>query len=114
RLKKSEKTFYRNFNTDVFRRTPQRDFGNGGLNYLYGPGVNNWDIAIAKRIPLFSEERYLQFRTEMFNAWNHTQFSSVDSSFRFDPQGVNQNANVGAFTAARDARIIQLSLKLYF
>jgi hypothetical protein len=114
RLKKSEKTFYRNFNTDVFRRTPQRDFGNSGLNYLHGPGVNNWDIAVSKRVPLFSEERFIQFRTEMFNAWNHTQFSSLDATFRFDPQGVNQNPNVGAFTGARDARIIQLSLKLYF
>ena len=114
RLSKSEKTFYRNFNTDVFRRTPQRDFGNGGLNYLYGPGVNNWDIAVSKRVPLFSEERFIQFRTEMFNTWNHTQFSGLDSTFRFDPQGVNQNANVGAFTSARDPRIIQLSLKIYF
>ncbi len=114
RLKKSEKTFYRNFNTDVFRRTPLRDFGNSGLNYLHGPGTNNWDIAISKRVPLYSEERFIQFRTEMFNAWNHTQFSGLDSGFRFDPQGVNQNPNTGAFTSARDARIIQLSLKLYF
>jgi len=33
---------------------------------------------------------------------------------RFDPQGVNQNPNVGAFTGARDPRIIQFSLKLFF
>ncbi len=114
RLSKSEKTFYRTFNTDVFRRTPKGDFGNGGVNYLYGPGVNNWDIAISKRIPLYSETRFIQFRTELFNAWNHTQFSGQDSGFRFDPQGVNQNPNVGAYNGARDPRIIQFSLKVYF
>jgi len=114
RLSKSEKTFYRTFNTDVFRRTPQRDFGNSGLNYLYGPGVNNWDLAISKRVPLRSEQRFIQFRTELFNAWNHTQFSGLDSTFRFDPQGVNQNPNVGSYTSARDPRIMQFSLKVFF
>ena len=114
KLDKSQKTFYRNFNTDVFRRTPQRSFGNCGLNILRGPGVNNWDIAISKRVPLGAEQRYIQFRTELFNAWNHTQFSGLDSSFRFNPQGVNQNANTGAYTSARPPRIIQLSLRIAF
>jgi hypothetical protein len=114
RLDKSQKTFYRTFNTDVFRRTPQRDFGNGGLNYLYGPGVNNWDFSISKRVPLKSEARFIQFRTELFNAWNHTQFSGQDSTFLFNPQGVNQNPNIGAYTSARDPRIIQFSLKVFF
>jgi len=113
-LSKSEKTFYRTFNTDVFRRTPLRDFGNAGVGLLRGPGVNNWDFAISKRVPLGSEQRFLQFRTEFFNAWNHTQFSGLDSGFRFDLQGVNQNANVGAYTGARDPRIIQFSLKVFF
>ncbi len=114
RLPKSEKTFYRTFNTDVFRRTPLRDFGNGGLNYLYGPGVNNWDFSISKRVPLKSEARFIQFRIELFNAWNHTQFSGLDSTFRFDPQGVNQNPNAGAYTTASGPRIIQFSLRVFF
>jgi len=75
---------------------PSREFGFNGQNYLYGPGVNNWDFAIFKRVPLGSEQRYIQFRTELFNAWNHTPFSGLDSTLRFDPQGVNQNPNVGA------------------
>ena len=28
-------------------------------------------------MPLFSESRFIQFRTELFNAWNHTQFSNL-------------------------------------
>lgn len=114
RLDKSEKTFYRNFDTSVFRRTPQGSFGNIGLNVLYGPGVNNWDIAVSKRVPLGTEERFLQFRTEMFNAWNHTQFSGLYTGARFDKAGNQVDPNFGAFSAARNPRIIQLSLKLYF
>jgi len=39
--------------------------------------VNNWDITANKRFPLFSEERFIQFRTELFNAWNHVRFASM-------------------------------------
>ncbi|MGH9837898.1 MAG: carboxypeptidase regulatory-like domain-containing protein [Blastocatellia bacterium] len=47
--------------------------------YLRGPGINNFDISIFKNIPLGSEGRYLQLRLEMFNAFNHTQFSSINA-----------------------------------
>lgn len=114
RLPKSERTFYRNFKTEMFARTPRGDFGNAGVNMLYGPGVNNWDIAISKRVPLWSEERFIQFRTELFNAWNHTQFSGLYTTARFDTAGKQVDPNFGAYSSARDARIIQLSLKIYF
>ena len=89
-------------------------FGNAGVGILRGPGVNNWDITASKRIPLRSEERFLQFRTELFNAWNHTQFASLFTAARFDAQGRQVDSNFGAFRAARPARIIQLSLKVVF
>lgn len=111
---KSERTFNRNFNTAAFARPAQRDFGNAGQNSMYGPGVNNWDISVSKRFPLFSEGRYFQFRGEFFNTWNHTQFSSMDTSARFNPAGQQVNLNFGAFTGARDPRLIQLSLRLNF
>jgi hypothetical protein len=76
--------------------------------------VNNWDISVSKRFSLRSEERFLQFRTEMFNAWNHTQFSALYTTARFDPAGNQTDPNFGAFSAARTPRVIQLSLKLYF
>lgn len=113
-LPKSQRSFYRFFDTSVFRRPAKGTFGNMGPNILYGPGVNNWDIAVSKRIPLGSEQRYIQFRSEFFNAWNHTQFSSLDTTARFDPAGNQVNPNFGAFTGARDARIIQFSLRLMF
>jgi len=114
RLPKSERTFYRNFKTEAFARTPARDFGNAGIGLLRGPGVNNWDLNITKRIPVYGEERYFQFRSEFYNAFNHTQFSGLDTTARFNPQGQQINANFGAYNGARDPRRIQLSLRFMF
>ena len=49
---------------------------------------------------------YLQFRAETFNLLNHTNFSTVTTSF--------SSTNFGKVTPASDARIMQLGLKLYF
>jgi hypothetical protein len=114
RLPKGERDFYRNFRTEVFKRTPVGSFGNAGLGILRGPGINNWDFNVSKRVPLFSEGRYIQFRTEMFNAWNHTQFSGLYTSARFDVNGNQTDPNFGAYSSARTPRIIQLSLRVVF
>ena len=114
-LSKSEKNFYRNFRQEVFALTPVRSFGNAGVGILRGPGVNNWDFAVGKQIPLgLGEGRALQFRAEAYNAFNHTQFSGVDTGARFDQTGQQVNANFGAFTQARTSRIISFSLRLRF
>jgi len=113
-LPKSQRTFFRNFNTDAFARPGLRDFGNAGVNVLRGPGINNWDINVGKRVPLFSEARYIQFRTELFNAWNHTQYSGLFTTARFDATGKQVDSNFGAYSSARNPRIIQLSLKVVF
>jgi hypothetical protein len=114
-LPKDQRTFDRWFNTDMIGMPAKYSFGNGGVNYLRHPGVHNWDLAITKRFPLGSEQRWLQFRTEMFNAWNHTQFSSVGTGTTFDnATGRQTNLQFGVINGARDPRIMQLSLKLFF
>lgn len=113
-LPKSERTYYRNFRTEAFARTAPRDFGNAGVNILRGPGVNNWDLAITKKVPLGGESRWIQFRGEMFNTWNHTQFSGLGTGSSFDTAGNQTDPNFGVFTGARDPRLIQLSLKVFF
>jgi hypothetical protein len=114
KLSKGEKTFARNFNTDVFERTPSRSFGNAGNGILRGPGLNNWDISLTRRVPLFSESRYLQFRWEMFNAFNHTQFTGLNSTARFDTTGRQIDSTFGQFTSAANPRIMQLSVRIVF
>lgn len=113
-LPRKERTFYRNFRTEVFARPPRLSFGNAGIGILRHPGWSNWDISVSKRIPVRGEETYFQLRAEFYNAWNHPQFNSYDTGARFDPAGRQVNANFGALNGTRDPRKIQLSLRLMF
>ena len=53
-----------------------------GRNLLQAPGLNNWDISFFKRFPI-TENHTLEFRTELFNAFNHPQFV-IDDPFATD------------------------------
>ncbi len=112
-LPKSERTFSRNFRTDVFQRPAVGTFGNSAKTLLRGPGINNWDLAVFKNFPV-RESLKFQFRCEMYNAFNHTQFSSFDTTARFDATGNQINSQLGQFTAARSPRQLQFALRLYF
>jgi hypothetical protein len=113
-LDRGERGFTRWFDTSVFRRPARGDFGNAPKDVIRLPGTNNWDFSLFKNIPLKSESRYLQLRWELYNAFNHTQFSGVDTTARFDAAGNQVNANFGRVTAAREPRYMQLSLRLTF
>lgn len=114
-LSKDERTFDRWFNTAAFAMPARRTFGNAGVNIMRHPGIHNWDISVTKRFPLFGEGRWIQFRTEMFNAWNHTQYSSVGTGTQFDNKtGVNVSPTFGVINGTRDPRLIQLSLRAVF
>jgi hypothetical protein len=54
-------------------------FGNSGRNYLNNPGRTNFNVALLKTFKVFGD-RDLQFRTEAFNVFNHTQFRIYDPS----------------------------------
>jgi hypothetical protein len=123
KLAKSAKTFTQAFNTSVWARPAKCVFG-GGANQacwgnaagglLRGPGINNWDLALSKRFPLKSESRSITFRGEFFNAFNHTQFSGVNSTATFNAAGLQTNALFGSYSASRTPRIVQFSLRLAF
>jgi hypothetical protein len=53
--------------------------GSASLGDCYGPGENNWDIAIHKDFKI-SERMNVQFRLEFFNAFNKTQFEGVNGN----------------------------------
>jgi len=99
----------------VFQMPAKGTVGNAANTVIRGPGTNNWDVAIFKNFPLHGERTRLQFRAEFYNFFNHTQFSGLDASTRFDPTtGAQTNARFGEFTASRTPRIGQLALRLYF
>jgi hypothetical protein len=70
-----------------------------------GPGLNNWDITIGKRISL-TEAKYFQFRADIFNLANHTEWVNPDGNF--------SNTTFGQILSTRDPRLVQLALKFYF
>ena len=70
-----------------------------------GPGENQWDLTISKRISI-SESKYFQFRTDIFNLFNKTQFVNPDGNF--------SNSTFGQVLQARDPRLLQFALKFYF
>jgi hypothetical protein len=53
-----------------------------GRNLIRAPGINNWDLSVFKRFPI-TENHRLEFRAEMFNAFNHPQFV-IDDPFALD------------------------------
>lgn len=92
--------------TACFAQPAPGYFGNGGMGELSGPGLNNWDVALTKRIQIY-EAGTLEFRGEFFNAFNHAQFANPDTNVT--------DVNFGLVTATQhDNREIQLGLRLIF
>ncbi len=98
---------FRYFDTGCFQLPATGYFGNSGRNVIYGPGRNNFDVGIQKYFPVpLREGMRLQFRGELFNAFNHAQFN--------DPNGNVGNSNFGKVMSAKAPRLVQLGLKLLF
>jgi len=85
---------------------PPNTYGDSGRGVLYAPGHTNFDVSLAKRIPLKASAQ-VQLRADAFNLFNHPSFGFP-------------NANIGSPTAGKitttlnDNRILQLALKLEF
>lgn len=77
-LPRGERTPGRFFNTAVFSAPPQDVKGNAGVGILRGPGINNWDISFGKTFEA-RERLKFEFRAELFNAFNHSQWASIDT-----------------------------------
>jgi carboxypeptidase family protein len=102
------------FNTAAFARPARGNAGNSPKDVVRGPGINNWDMTLFKNIPLASGRRRLQLRWEIYNVFNHTQFATVDSAARFDPQGTQVNARFGQVITTRAPRIMQVAIRVMF
>jgi Carboxypeptidase regulatory-like domain/TonB-dependent Receptor Plug Domain len=126
---RGDRTILAYIDTSCFAPAAKGSIGNdSGINTIRGPGLNNWDMSMFKKIQ-YSENanRYIQLRVEVYNVFNHTNWTTLNTAAQFSPAGVLQNAasptnlnGFGALTAVRAAgqpgspRIIQLAGKLYF
>ncbi len=99
------KTVQQWFNTGAFAAPPFGYFGNAAPGSIMGPGVVNFDMALYKDFH-FAERHTIEFRSEFFNIFNHTNFSGIDPTFG--------SGTYGQVTSARDPRIIEFALRYQF
>jgi hypothetical protein len=135
----SMKTSTLQINPEAFYPQTVGDNAPTPLGYLRQPGYVNHDLSIFKNVPVWGE-RHLQFRVEMFNFLNATEFNGINGGTQLVTStgqignaifGQYPNVSVtnnlrqagstaplgsyfGEFSSARDPRIIQLGVKLYF
>ena len=94
------------FNTAAFALPPAGRFGTSGRNILDGPGLATVDFSLF-RIVRIRESVRLQIRGEFFNLFNRVNFG-------FPGNNLSAPATFGVIQSARDARIIQLAMRLSF
>ena len=99
------------FNTGAFQQL-QPDplgrfevFGDEGRNAVLGPRYVNWDASAFKNIRL-TESKELQFRGELFNVLNHTNFRLPVSDI--------ESPTFGQIQSDVSPRVIQVALKFLF
>ena len=103
---KKNNRFYLNYNN--FSDPPLGQFNNGTQRTICcGPGLEEWDLSVHKKIGL-SESKYFEFRGEIFDVFNHTNFSNPDGHFSDGP------TLFGKVTQAADPRLVQFALKFFF
>jgi hypothetical protein len=96
------------FNAALFSNNALGTPGNASRRYFFGPGMENFDMALLKNLRL-TESKSLQFRIEAFNVFNHAQF--------FGPQSVDGNissATFGQVVSAMVPRLVQVGAKFTF
>ena len=89
--------------------------GNAPRSICCQPGINNWDMGIFKGFQL-GERLRMEFRTEFYNIWNHTQFYSVDGNISDIGTAANNylDGTFGLAQKVRDPRLLQFGLKFLF
>jgi carboxypeptidase family protein len=92
------------FNTSAFSMPTFGTFGNAGRNILEGPGYQNVNLALLKRIPLGRTS--LQLRAEAFNLLNRVNFDLPDNFFG--------SSTFGQILSAGSPRHIQFGARLMF
>jgi hypothetical protein len=64
-----------------------------GINFLYGPHVVNFDMALQKQFSI-KERLHIEFRVDAFNVFNHTDFSGYNGTLNFGAYPTNANGVV--------------------
>ena len=92
--------------TDGFALQASGKLGNAGRNILRGPNTRVFDFSLQREFPI-REAMGLEFRWEVFNLFNTTQFALPNRDFSSGAAGT-------ITTLASDPRVMQFALRFKF
>lgn len=104
-LPNDEKSLDRWFDTSAFALPDAFTFGSAGRGIVRADGRVNFNFSLTKNFN-FSEFRFVQFRGEVFNAFNHADFGL--------PGRAIGGSGFGTISDATDARVLQLGVRIVF
>jgi len=98
------------FNPNCFTQPAFGTFGNSNMGVYNDPGINNWNFAFAKSLPIAKpfEGGRLDFRADLFNAFNHTQWGPAVAST------LVSSVSAGRIGSTRPPRQVQFSMTFAF
>ena len=100
------------FNPNAFIQPLANTYGNAPRNFLQGPGLATTDFSVSKKF-LFTERLNLQFRAELFDIFNRTNFNNPNPVVFTSATSVLPSASAGAITStSTSSRQVQFGLKL--
>jgi len=100
-----QKTVAQWFNTAAFTAPSAGYFGDAGTGDIRGPGLINFDVTLQKTFRI-REGMGLEFRAEVFNLFNHANFTTISTTYGA--------GSFGQVTAAADPRIMEFALRFKF
>jgi hypothetical protein len=111
---------FQRLNMSCFYQSAPGVYGNTSRNFLRQPGINNFDIGLAKSLAITDQMRFA-IRLDTFNTFNHHQYAINVGGLATGGSGGGSaidnglgDSLAGKITSASPGRIIQLSGKLTF
>lgn len=93
------------FSVSSFAKPAAGHYGDSHTGIIRGPGLINFDTGLYKDFAINSRHVF-QFRAEAFNTFNHTNYSTVNTTYG--------SSAFGYLTGARDARVIEVAGRYRF
>lgn len=88
-------------------------FGNYPINSLRGPIFINQDLSIAKQFRIM-EGKSIEFRTETYNTFNHTNLGDPDNNISNVISGTNLAGRITGLAPNYEMRRLQFALRFQF
>ena len=109
-LARGVRTIHRFYDVNAFQVLPAGGvsgrIGDAGRNILVGPPINDFDMQLFKQVN-FAESQTVEFRWEMYNGFNHTQWNAPSVN-------MESPKTFGVITGTAAPRIMQFALRYSF